>query len=189
MTGFVAAARRHPGVTFVALPCVIAVLTVMALWPAPHTARASLAASAPGIAPVAEDRTAPDFSRPLVTGGGELTLREFRGNVVVVNFWASWCAACRDEVPRLRVLARGQHGVVLLGVDAQDTRSGGQAFLRRLWPGYRSVFDPDGSLLRAFGSIGVPSTFVVDRSGRIRYQAIGVVDPAALRSAVARVAR
>lgn len=89
----------------------------------------------------------------------------------------------------MRALAVRQHGIVFLGVDEHDTRSGGQGFMHKLRPGFRSVFDPDGGLLRAFGSIGVPSTFVVDRSGRIRYAALGAVDAAALRSAVDRVAR
>lgn len=184
MSRFAAAARRHPGLTFVALPCAIIALAVLALWPAPHTAGQRFSA---GVAPVAQDRPAPDFSRPLLAGAGTLSLHQLRGNVVVVNFWASWCAACRGELPRLRALAHRQRAVVFLGVDDEDTRSGGQAFVRRFRPGYRNVFDPSGSLLRAYGSVGLPSTFIVDRSGRIRYQAIGVFDPAALRTALTRM--
>jgi cytochrome c biogenesis protein CcmG/thiol:disulfide interchange protein DsbE len=172
-------------VSLVALPCAVLTAAVLLLWPAPQTAPDR----SPGAAPVvAQDRPAPDFSRPLVTGAGELGLPRLRGSVVVVNFWASWCAACREELPRLRSLARQQRGVVFLGVDEQDTRSGGRGFVRRFRPGYRSVLDADGSLLRRFGSIGVPSTFIVDRSGRIRYEALGAVDAAALRDAIVRLA-
>lgn len=180
--------RRHPGLSFVALPCTVLVLLVLALWPADPGNSHSLTTNGGALVPVAQNRPAPDFSRPLVTGAGELSLRQFRGAVVVVNFWASWCAVCRTELPRLRALASQQPGVVFLGVDDHDTRSGGQAVARRLRPGYPSVSDPEGTLLRAFGSIGVPSTFVVDRTGRIRFQAFGAVDAAALGTAVARLA-
>lgn len=186
MTGLAAAARRHPGVTFVALPCAVIAVAVMALWPAPRSPEQRFTA---GVAPVAQDRPAPEFSRPLLSDPGTLSLRQLRGSVVVVNFWASWCAACRGEVPGLRALAHRQRGVVFLGVDEHDTRPGGQDFMHRLRPGYPSVFDPSGDLLRAFGSVGLPSTFIVDGSGRIRYAALGAVDAAALRSAVAQVAR
>lgn len=184
MTGFAAAARRHPGLTFVALPCVVIVLAVLALWPAPHTPQQGLAA---GVALVAQDRPAPAFSRPLLSGPGTLSLRQLRGNLVVVNFWASWCAACRGELPRLRDLAHRERGVVFVGVDEQDTRSSGQAFVRRFRPGYRNVFDPSGGLLREYGSIGLPTTFIIDRTGRIRYQGFGALDAANLRTALARM--
>jgi cytochrome c biogenesis protein CcmG/thiol:disulfide interchange protein DsbE len=172
-------------VAFVALPCAVLALAVLALWPAGRPASELFAAGNAGVVPVAQDRPAPDFSEPLVGGAGTLSLRQFRGNVVVVNFWASWCTACRNEAPQLRALARRQRGVVFLGVDEQDTRSGGEGFIRQFGLGYRSVFDPDGSLLRAFGSIGVPSTFIVDRSGRIQYQALGAFDPKAFTRVLA----
>lgn len=189
MNAWIAAARRHPGLSFVALPCAVLVLVVLALWPAGHTTGQPSTANTAGMAPVAQDRPAPDFSRPLLTGGGEVSLRQFRGKVVVINFWASWCAACRSELPQLRALAHQLSRVVFIGVDEHDTRSGGQAVLHRLQLGYRSVFDASGNVLRAFGSIGVPCTFIVDRTGRIRYQAFGAVDPAALATAASRVAR
>lgn len=182
-----AVARRHPGLTYVAVPCTVLLLLVLALWPAPQESHPF--GSAAGAELIAQDRPAPDFSRPLVAGTGELSLQELRGNVVVVNFWASWCTACRSELPRLRALSRANDGVVFLGVDEQDTRSRGQDMIRKVRPGYRNVFDPDGSLLHVFGSIGVPSTFILDRVGRIRYEAFGEADSAALGAAIATVVR
>lgn len=183
-----AAARRHPGLTFIALPCAVLVILVLALWPAAHSTGQPSPGLAAGAAPVAQDRPAPDFSRSLLAGRSEFSLRRLRGNVVVVNFWASWCRACRSELPQLRALSRQNRGVVFLGVDEQDSRSSGQAAVRELRPGYRNVFDPDGGVLRAFGSFGVPSTFIVDRAGRIRYATVGEADSAALGAAIAQVA-
>jgi thiol-disulfide isomerase/thioredoxin len=184
MSKLAAAARRHPGVSFVAVPCTVLALAVLALWPDPRPAPGS---AGPGVPVAARIRPAPDLSRSLLTGTGDVTPQQFHGAVVVVNFWASWCPPCRDEAARLRALARESRGTVFLGVDEQDTRSGGQGFLRRYRPGYRSVFDPSGSLLHAFGSIGVPSTYILDRRGRIRYQAFGPIDPAAVKGAIARL--
>ncbi|MEP6599639.1 MAG: redoxin domain-containing protein [Actinomycetota bacterium] len=188
MNRLAAAARRHPGLSFVAVPCTVLVLALLALWPTPHPTHNLARTAGADVAVVAQNRPAPDFSRPLLSGAGDVTLRQMHGNVLVVNFWASWCAACRNEVPQLAALARQQRDVVFLGVDEQDTRSAGQAFIRRFRPGYRSVSDPGGSLLRAFRSIGVPSTFIVDRNGQIRYQALGTVSAAALSHAVAQLA-
>ena len=183
-----AAAQRHPGLMFIALPGAVLVLLVLALWPAPQTSGGVFGADAAGAVPVAADRPAPEFSRPLLAGTGQLSSYRLHGNVVVVNFWASWCSACRSELPQLRALSHETGGVVFLGVDEQDTRSKGQAMIDRLRPDYPNVFDPDASLLHAFRSLAVPSTFIVDRTGRIRYQAFGATDSAALAAAIAEVA-
>lgn len=183
-----AAAHRHPGLMFVALPGAVLVLLLLALWPAPQSSGGVFGADGAGAVPVAANRPAPDFSRPLLVGAGQLSSHRLTGNVVVVNFWASWCTACRSELPQLRALSHETRGVVFVGVDEQDTRSRGQALIGRLRPHYPNVFDPDASLLHAFRSLAVPSTFIVDRAGRIRYQAFGETDPAALAAAIAEVA-
>jgi len=102
--------------------------------------------------------------------GGRLSLTDFRGHPVVLNFWASWCVPCADEAPILEAIwdeFRGQ-GVVVIGVDTQDLEAPGKGFVRRHGLTYPNVRDPDGSLAHIFGTTGVPETFFVDAAGRVR---------------------
>lgn len=102
-----------------------------------------------------------DASRPLSPG-------DLRGEVWLLNLWASWCAPCRDEHPLLVALAREQ-GVTIVGIAHQDDPRAADEWLRRLGNPYRwSAIDRDGSVGRAMAVDGVPQTFVVDRGGVVR---------------------
>jgi cytochrome c biogenesis protein CcmG/thiol:disulfide interchange protein DsbE len=120
---------------------------------------------------VADGRSpaAPDFSLPRLNGNGDLRLSALRGHVVLLNFWASWCIPCRTEAPRLAAAWRRWRGrgVVFLGVDAQDFRSDGRAFLREHGLEYPNVRDGSGSTLDHFGTSGFPETWFVSRSGKL----------------------
>jgi cytochrome c biogenesis protein CcmG, thiol:disulfide interchange protein DsbE len=112
---------------------------------------------------------APSLTLPRLEGGGEASLDDYRGKVVVLNFWASWCAPCRDEAPLLqrwhqRIAPRG--GTVL-GVDALDATDDAREFVRRFGIGYPNVRDVSGERLKPFGIAAYPETFVIDRSGKI----------------------
>lgn len=78
-----------------------------------------------------ENTTAPDFELPSLQGGPPIALSSFRGHVLVLNFWASWCGPCRREAPGLRRVARGywEQGVRFLGVDYRDDEAAGRAFV------------------------------------------------------------
>lgn len=182
-------ARRHPGVVLLAMPCSVAAVVVLTLWPSGGVPRADRAAALTGVMPVAQHRPAPDFNRPPVTGHGRVSLRGPQRDVVVVSFWASWCAACKSEAGQLRDLAAREraHGVRFLGIDQEDTRAAARAFLASSRPGYPNAYDPDGGLLRAYGGIGLPSTFIVDRRGDIRFQAIGAFRVGAFQAALDKV--
>ena len=113
--------------------------------------------------------SAPSLTLPKLDGGGSMSLRDLRGKVVVLNFWASWCAPCRDEAPMLerwhrRIAARG--GTVL-GVDALDATDDAREFVRRFGITYPNVRDVSGERLKPFGIAAYPETFVIDRAGRI----------------------
>lgn len=116
-----------------------------------------------------------------------LDLAQFRGKVVVVNVWGSWCAPCRQEAPELvRVAAEtAAAGVRFVGIDVRDNRAAARAFVRRYGLGYPSLFDPDGRLLLAFrGTVptqAVPSTVVIDADGAIAARVIGRVEYRTLR--------
>lgn len=123
---------------------------------------------------------APAAVLPELDGGGSVSLAELRGSIVVVNFWASWCVACRDEHPVLVAAAHTyrDRGVVMVGVDYQDSPSSATAFLDELGRGgdnYRYVTDPGSRTALDFGLFGVPETFVLDRSGVIAAKITGPV--------------
>ena len=107
------------------------------------------------------------------------------GQIVVVNFWGSWCPPCRAETPDLVRVAnatRGE-GVRFLGVNVRDNRSSARAFVRQYQVPYPSIFDSDNQALLAFRGLpanAVPTTFVLDRRGRIAARALGRITGAQL---------
>ena len=110
--------------------------------------------------------------------GGRFDLAEQRGKVVLVNVWASWCGPCRTEYPVLEAAARGlgPRGLVVVGINTQDTREKARAFLREMGGAvYPSVPDNDGTHAINWGTFGVPETFVVDRDGTVRARLAGEV--------------
>lgn len=123
------------------------------------------------------DRPAPSL-RGQTLDGSAFDLSAYDGQITVVNFWASWCTACRKEHPELVAAARrlSPLGVQFVGVDTQDTVPAARAFLKEMgdWS-YPSVFDPDGRHAVNWGTFGVPETFLVDETGRVRAKVIGPV--------------
>ena len=123
------------------------------------------------VAPAVIDRSAPTMQLPLLDAEGAVSLADFRGDVVVVNFWASWCLACRAEHDDLLAAAAvyRQSGVHFVGISFEDRPSDARAMLDELgWgPGYHYVTDPDYQAAFNFGIRGVPETFFIDRRGVI----------------------
>ncbi len=114
---------------------------------------------------------APEPARALPVLGLTLTRRlsDYRGRVVVLNVWASWCEPCKTETPLLerlqhRIAARG---ATVLGVTYKDLTSDAQAFVRRYHMTYPVLRDVSGDFAQAYGITGVPETFVLDRSGEL----------------------
>jgi cytochrome c biogenesis protein CcmG, thiol:disulfide interchange protein DsbE len=128
---------------------------------------------------------APDLHLPRL-GGGEASLARWRGRVVVLNFWASWCDPCREESPvlqRFHERIRREGGTVL-GVDALDVTSDARAFVEEHGLTYPMLRDGDGERLDDFGVRGYPETFVLDRKGRVAAVRHGPVDERWLRETV-----
>lgn len=96
------------------------------------------------------------------------SLTDVRGKVVVVNFWASWCAACRPEMPVLEGLHRalGVRGLAIVGVNAGEDRGSIERYAAELGLTFPLVLDRDGKKKHLYGVIGLPTTFVVGRDGR-----------------------
>jgi thiol-disulfide isomerase/thioredoxin len=115
---------------------------------------------------------APDFTGTTLTGS-KLNFASYRGQVVVVNFWGSWCGPCREEAPTLAVAAEQYKsaGVDFLGVDVRDTTASAEAFTRNFGITYPSVSDAGSVITLDFTSVvpiaGTPTTLVIDRTGHI----------------------
>jgi cytochrome c biogenesis protein CcmG/thiol:disulfide interchange protein DsbE len=117
---------------------------------------------------------APEFSLGSLSGQ-TIDLRSLRGKVVVLNFWASWCIACRQEHPNLVAAWElyGDSGVVFLGVLFQDTPQYARQFMKDLGGGWPTLLDPGGRTAISYGVAGVPETFFIGPDGRIGYKQVG----------------
>ena len=118
---------------------------------------------------------APALALRRLDAPGTLSLVSLRGKVVAVNFWASWCGPCREEAPLLERtwLENRAQGLVVLGVDTNDYAADVRRFVRRHGLTYPIVLDPHGSTLGHWGVPGLPTTFVVDRRGRVVAKVVG----------------
>jgi cytochrome c biogenesis protein CcmG/thiol:disulfide interchange protein DsbE len=122
-------------------------------------------------------KPAPTFSLARLGGGGRVDLASLRGQVVVVNFWASWCAACREEHPHLLAAWEryGERGVVLIGVDFEDTKRAALAYAAEMGGDWPLVTDPGSRTAIAYGVFGVPETFVIAPDGTVTAKKVGAV--------------
>ena len=134
-----------------------------------------------------ERRPAPPLVLPRLSGAGTGSLVDYRGKVVVLNFWASWCEPCREESPLLDRWHRRMkaQGGTVLGVDVLDVTTDARDFIRRYELSYPMLRDGDGDSRESYGIVGFPETFVLDRRGRIAAVRRGPVDEAWMRSRVA----
>jgi cytochrome c biogenesis protein CcmG, thiol:disulfide interchange protein DsbE len=117
--------------------------------------------------------------------GKPVSLAALRGKVVVLNFWASWCnPACYDEAPVLQRTWQtyADRGVVVVGVDMQDTAEAAQTFIRRFGLTFANAPDPQGKVAVEYGVYGVPETFFVARDGTIRSKHVGALTDAVIRA-------
>jgi cytochrome c biogenesis protein CcmG/thiol:disulfide interchange protein DsbE len=134
---------------------------------------------------------APDFTLPKLAEAGKLSLASFRGKVVIVNFWASWCVPCKQEARDLEAGYRRWRGkgVVVLGVDSEDYSGDGRSFARRHRLTYPLVHEAGDSVKQRYGVSGYPESFFVDRSGKVVHYVIGPVTASTFDEYVRRALR
>ena len=135
---------------------------------------------------------APDFTATTLTGS-TLNFASYRGQVVVLNFWGSWCGPCRAEAPTLAVAAEQYRkaGVDFLGVDVRDTTASAEAFTRNFGITYPSVSDAGSVITLDFTAVvpiaGTPTTLVIDRTGHIAGAVFGPATMGELTAMLAKV--
>jgi len=117
-----------------------------------------------------------DFQFLIKKGSPKITkLEDLKGKVVFLNFWATWCVPCREEMPAMERLYReyGERGLVVLAVNFQESPDTVKRFMRELHLTFPTVLDSDGAAARDFAVRGLPVSFLLSRDGRILWQAIG----------------
>lgn len=134
---------------------------------------------------------APAFTLPNLDGKGQTSLASLRGQVVILNFWASWCDPCKDEAPILEDFWQREAqpaGVAMVGIDTQDITDDARAFATTYGLTYPLVHDDGSAVSRAYGVSAFPETFVLDAQGRAVAWFPGAVTAKGLREAVAKAA-
>jgi len=121
---------------------------------------------------------APEMDLPVLGQPGERTLSDYRGKVVVLNFWASWCKPCTEELPLLERTQKriAPQDATVLGINYKDVSGDALGFVRRFRLTFPTLRDRDGAFAELYGSRAFPETFVIDRRGRIAAQRRGPVD-------------
>ena len=113
---------------------------------------------------------APDFHLQ-ARDGTQISLADLKGQVVMINFWATWCGPCRQEMPQLEALYQrySSLGFSLLGVNVEDDPKGAEAWLEETPVSFPILFDSDNRVTKLYDVVAMPSTVLVDRSGNMRY--------------------
>jgi peroxiredoxin len=125
---------------------------------------------------------APDFSR-LDVEHRQVSLSAYQGKVVLLNFWATWCAPCLVEIPRFRAWQQqdGERGLQIVGISMDDEAAPVTTFYRKYRLNY-PVLMGDENLGELYGGVfGLPVTFLIDRKGRIRFKHQGQTDPSLMQ--------
>jgi cytochrome c biogenesis protein CcmG, thiol:disulfide interchange protein DsbE len=136
---------------------------------------ASVARAARGAPAQAVSLPAPDFTLPTLAGGS-VRLSDLRGRVVLLNFWATWCVPCRTEMPAIEELYQRYRDrgleVLAINLDVLSTASV-EAFAKEVGVTFRVALDPSWSTARAYSVIGLPTTYLIDRSGKAVVREVG----------------
>ena len=127
--------------------------------------------------PLAIGDGALDFSVPALPSG-TLDLKSYRGQVVVLNLWATWCPPCVEETPSLVRFAEKmrEHGVTVISLSVDENRQALEDFIRQYHISYPVGRDPDRSLSARYGTVQFPETYILDRRGRLAEKVIGPTD-------------
>jgi cytochrome c biogenesis protein CcmG, thiol:disulfide interchange protein DsbE len=170
--------RGKLGLTAAGAALVLLILTIILGGASPATSRQ------PAVPPVAKS-----FSLPALARAGQIvSLSQYAGHPVIVNFFASWCEPCQKETPLLARFYRAHHGqLIIVGVDVNDSRTAALGFARRAGVSYPVGTDPSAATAIRYGVAGLPQTFFLDAAHRVVKRVFGAVTLAALDAGLARM--
>jgi len=146
-------------------------MTAQSLRKCASVAALLVALAAPTASALGEGDRAPAFAAPSLTGKGNIQLSEYRGKVVYLDFWASWCAPCLTAIPEVEALREefSPDDFQVLAVNLDQQKKKAMRFLSKTPIGYPSCSDPKGRLPDQYGLDTMPTAYLIDREGIIRY--------------------
>lgn len=126
----------------------------------------------------------PDLTLDRLDGQGEVSLKDYVGQPMVINFWGAWCTTCELEAEILGNAEREWRdlGVVFIGIDSKDEKTAAQAFEDKYGMDYMSLVDPEGGIAADWGVTGFPETFFIGKDGRISAKYISAIDAETLNA-------
>lgn len=159
---------------------------VMAVFLQDSRATSDSEATSRSVIPMAVDFPAPELALETVKGKTE-TLEDYRGRVVLVNNWATWCPPCKAEMPSLQKFYQAHEvdGFAIIAVNAGDSRVEVDQFAQSYGLTFSLWLDPDGAAIQAFRNGSLPSSYVIDRDGTVRYAWTGEISYEMLEKYVA----
>jgi thiol-disulfide isomerase/thioredoxin len=155
------------------------------LWAESPTQTVISAFTKAGLRPERELKVLPGFSAPLAnvpnaTGAasGSTRLEDYRGKVLFLNLWATWCGPCRAEMPSMEKLYQRfkNKGLEILAVNIQERKADVEAFMRRNKLTFPAALDGDGRIAGQYGVMGIPTSYILDRQGRVILRLVGSIN-------------
>lgn len=139
-----------------------------------YVTRPQSGAAAPAATSTRIGAPAPEIALPMLSGEAR-TLSDLRGQVVILNFWATWCGPCRAEMPALAEIQTqyASRGVIVIGVNQREDAGSVRAYLDSIGVDFPIALDPTGESNRQYRVLGLPTTYLVDRQGVIRDAVFG----------------
>lgn len=169
--------RIIPGIAIALVVGLLALLAWTLLGPKSADVAQNGRINAPGVFIPFTNRTAPDFTVTDFNSGKKISLKDFRGKTVILNFWASWCGPCQTEAPLLSTYNAedAPANVVVIGIAAWDTSDQSKTFIQQYNLDYLNGPDSTGTIAIDYGVAGVPETFVVGPDGTLEGKFPGAV--------------
>jgi peroxiredoxin len=135
---------------------------------------------------ISQGQVAPDFSLETLEGG-KVSLSDYRGQIVLLNFWATWCAPCRAEIPAIEAVLEARQGqeFVVLGVNYQESRERVGPFAEELGMSYPILLDETGKVMQTYRAPGLPMSVLLDEQGVIQQRHPGLLTESQLEGYLA----